>query len=149
MRYAIVSQSFKWTSFVHFAILFISNAMAGRPGGGGRAPVAPPPTPRPSRFPTARPTPGDFVDCRESCLFPDTYIVQPVNPVLFVNLPQTFTMKVKQSTTKYCIIQINIKLLYAISSSINVLEVQVQQKLEIYLIYILYPIRKAFYRCTL
>ena len=79
-------------------IIFMNTGLAGRPGGGGgaRAPVAPPPTPRPSKLPTARPTPGDFVDCRESCLFPDTYIIQPVNPVLFVNLPQTFTMKVKK-----------------------------------------------------
>jgi hypothetical protein len=76
------------------------SALAGRPGGGGaRAPVAPPPTPRPSKFPTARPSPGDFVDCRESCLFPETYTIQPVNPVLFVTLPQTFTMKVQIFST--------------------------------------------------
>lgn len=97
MRYAVVSlltrKKLTWTC-VHIAAMLFSSVIAGRPGGGGRAPVAPPPTPRPSKLPTAGPTPGDFVDCRESCLFPDTYIIQPINPVLFVTLPQTFTMKV-------------------------------------------------------
>jgi len=58
-------------------------------------PVKIAPTIKPSKLPTSSPTAGTFVDCTEACLFPNTYIVKPVTPVLFVNLPQTFKMKVK------------------------------------------------------
>lgn len=50
------------------------------------------PTITPTQEPSQSPLPS-LIDCTESCLFPDTYLVTPRNPILYLKLPRTFTMK--------------------------------------------------------